>query len=274
VPASGRTTSGGIDRLTYQEVLKMNRKYVLFGNLVLLVGFAAGYAAAFFTVNKANQLAQTTPPVIITQPVSSEDPSSAKEGQPASATTAPVEGATDVATLQAQLDEKTAKIAELEKKLAAPGHEVVTPDEDTPEYREKLAADLMEVTQTKDMIQQAFKASGQMLSKELTPEGQEALSQAITKIYSWDKMEKLFSKVYTDVFSAQELSDITEFYRSDVGVAMLKKQPEVMQKTMQLVQQVNQEAQPKLMAEMDAIMKKHRLKTATSKAPETAPVKN
>lgn len=252
----------------------MNRKYVLFGNLVLLVGFAAGYAAAYFTVNKANQLAQTTPPVIITQPVASEDPSSAKDEQPAAATPAPAEAPADIATLQSQLAEKTAKIEELEKKLAAPSHEVVTPEEDTPEYREKLAADLMEVTQTKDMIQQAFKASGQMMSKELTPEGQEALTQAITKIYSWDKMEKLFTKVYTDVFSAQELSDISEFYRSDVGVAMLKKQPEVMQKTMQMVQQVNQEAQPKLMAEMDAIMKKHRLKTATGKPAEPAPVKN
>ncbi len=252
----------------------MKRKYVLFGNLVLLVGFAAGYAAAFFTAKKANQLAQTTPPVIITQPVSSEDSTSVPGGEPSAAATPSVETSTDLATLQAQLAEKAAKIEELEKKLATPSHDVVTPEEDTPEYREKLAAELMEVTQTKDMIQQAFKSSGQMLSKELTPEGQEALTQAISKIYSWDKMEKLFSKVYTDVFSAQELSDMAEFYRSDVGTAMLKKQPEVMQKTMQMVQKVNEEAQPKLMAEMDAIMKKHRIKTATSKTPEAAPAKN
>jgi hypothetical protein len=87
-------------------------------------------------------------------------------------------------------------------------------------------------------------------------------------------MEKVFSKVYTDVFSAQELNDMAEFYRSDVGAAMLKKQPEVMQKTMQVVQQVNQEAQPKMMAEMEAIMKKHRIKTATGTPSEPAPVKN
>lgn len=252
----------------------MNRKYVLFGNLVLLVGFAAGYAAAFFTVKKADQLAQSTPPAIITQPDTAEDPSAPKEATPSAASAAPAEASTDVATLQAQLAEKSAKIEELEKKLATPGHDVVTPEEDTPEYREKLAAELMEVTQTKAMIQQAFKASGQMMNQELTPEGQEAMAQAISKIYSWDKMEKLFSKVYTDVFSAQELNDMAEFYRSDVGAAMLKKQPEVMQKTMQMVQQVNQEAQPKMMAEVEAIMKKHRLKTATGKTPETAPVKN
>jgi hypothetical protein len=252
----------------------MNRKYVLFGNLVLLVGFAAGYAAAFFTVKKADQLAQTTPPAIITQPDTSEDLSASKDAASEAAKATSVEASNDVVTLQAQLTEKTAKIEELEKKLAAPSHDVVTPEEDTPEFREKLAAELMEVTQTKAMIQQAFKASGQMMSKELTPEGQEAMAQAMSKIYSWDKMEKVFSKVYTDVFSAQELNDMAEFYRSDVGAAMLKKQPEVMQKTMQVVQQVNQEAQPKMMAEMEAIMKKHRVKTATGTTPETAPVKN
>jgi hypothetical protein len=252
----------------------MLRKYVLFGNLVLLVGFAAGYAAAFFTEKKANQLAQTTPPVIITQPALSEDPSPAKADDSSDATSAPVEASVDSAILQSQLAEKTAKIEELEKKLATPGHDVVSPDEDTPEYREKLAADLLEVTQTKDMIQQAFKASGQMMSKDLTPEGQEAVMQALSKIYSWDKMEKMFTKVYTDVFSAQELNDISEFYRSDVGTAMLKKQPEVMQKTMQLVQQINQETQPKMMAEMEAIMKKHRIKTASGKTPDAAPAKN
>jgi hypothetical protein len=252
----------------------MKRKYLLFGNLVLLVGFAAGYAAAFFTGKKADQLAQTTAAAIITQPVSAEDPSTARDAAPSLATSGPAAASTDVATLQAQLTEKTAKIEELEKKLAAPSHDVVTPEEDTPEYREKLAAELLEVTQTKAMIQQAFKASGQMMNKELTPEGQEAMAQAMSKIYSWEKMEKVFSKVYTDVFSAQELNDMAEFYRSDVGAAMLKKQPEVMQKTMQVVQQVNQEAQPKMMAEMEVIMNKHRIKTATGTAPETAPVKN
>lgn len=252
----------------------MKRKPLYFGTLKLLVSFAAGYAVAYLIATTANKFVATTPPAIITQPVTAEDPSTAKDQQASAPTPAPADGSTDVATLQAQLAEKSAKIEELEKKLAGPGHEVVTPEEDTPEYREKLAAELLEVTQTKDMIQQAFKASGQMMNKELTPEGQEAMAQAMNKIYGWDKMEKLFSKVYTDVFSAQELNDMAEFYRSDVGIAMLKKQPEVMQKTMQMVQQVNQEAQPKMMAEVEAIMKKHRLKTATGKTPETAPVKN
>jgi len=252
----------------------MNRKYFLFGNLVLLVGFAAGYAAAFFTTKKADQLSQVATPVIITQPdTPSEDRSLAKDTQPMALVPAPADASADVATLQTQLAEKAAKILELEQKLAGPNHDTVTPEEDTPEYREKLAADLMEVTRTKDMIQQAFQASAQMMSKELTPEGQEALSQAMSKIYSWEKMEKMFSKVYTDVFSAQELNDMSEYYRSEVGVAMLKKQPEVMQKTMQLVQQINQDTQPKMMAEVEAILKKHRIKTATGKT-ENAPVKN
>ncbi|MDQ3232974.1 MAG: DUF2059 domain-containing protein, partial [Pseudobdellovibrionaceae bacterium] len=233
-----------------------------------------GYAAAFFTVKTVDKLSEDTPSAMIAQPEAPSEGASAAKDTPA---VTPAESATnlssDVTTLQAQLAEKSARIAELEQKLTSPNHDTVTPEEDTPEYREKLAADLMEVTRTKDMIQQAFKASSQMMGKDLTPEGQEAVNQAMSKIYSWDKMEKMFSKVYTDVFSAQELNDMSEFYRSEVGVAMLKKQPEVMQKTMQLVQQVNQEAQPKLMAEMEAIMKKHRVKTAAGKT-ETAPVKN
>lgn len=249
----------------------MNRKTILSGNLVLLVGFAAGYAAAFLTAKKIDQLSKSTAPVIITQPVSpSEDHSAGKEAQPApaAATETPV---TDVATLQAQLVEKNAKIVELQQKLAGPTHDTVTPEEDTIEFREKLAAELLDVTKTKDMIQQSFKASSQIMGKELTAEGQEALGQSMQKIYSWDKMEKMFSKVYTDVFTAQELNDMAEFYRSDVGTNMLKKQPEVMTKTLQLVQQINQEAQPKLVAELEAIMKKHRVKTATGKTETPSP---
>jgi hypothetical protein len=247
----------------------MKRKSLLVSILQILAGFAAGYAVAFLATAAVDQVTPSEIPASITQPVVSEDTSSRNETAPAPA--AP-QDTSDVAALQAQLAEKNARIDDLERKLAAPSHENVHPDDDTPEYREKLAADLLEVTRTKDMIQQAFKASAQMTAKELTPEGQEALNQAINKIYGWEKMEKVFTKVYTDVFSAQELNDLSEFYRSDVGVAMLRKQPEVMQKTMELVQQINVEAQPKMMAEVEAIMKKHRLKTASK--PESAPAKN
>ncbi len=236
----------------------MNRKYILFGNLVLLVGFAAGYAAAFFTVKKIESTPKPDQAIVaqeVAPPVVEPTQEIASPRAVAVDDTDPV-----VKKLEAQLAERNAKITELQQNLSGAPHDTVAPEEDTIEYREKLAADLMEVTRTKEMIQQSFKSSAQLMGKDLGLEGQEALNASLQKFYSWDKMERMFSKVYTDVFSAQELNDMTEFYRSEVGTNMLKKQPEVMQKTLQLVQQINQEIQPKLQAELEAITKKNKEK--------------
>lgn len=223
----------------------------------LLLGFAAGYAASYATFqwqpkakqqNKPSDLAAVSTsegdPSAAPSPSANETPASQlADGNPQAAPS-PTNQAKDqaVSLSSAKRDEKG----------------TIAPEDDTPEYREKLAAELLEITQTKDMIQAAFKNSAELMGKDLPAEAKDSLQAAIQKHYSWDKMEKLFTKVYTDVFTAQEISDIADFYRSDVGTAMIKKQPEVMQKTMGLVQEINQEIQPKLAQEMEALMKKHK----------------
>ncbi len=250
----------------------MNRRNILFANLVMLLGFAAGYAAAYFTVKTTNGLTSSSAiPVTFTQQAvaPTEAPVGVKEAQPATI----VETSSEVIALQAQLAEKNARIHELQQKANASTHETLTPEDDSPEYREKLAGELMELTKAKDMIQQSFQASAQMIGKDLNSEGQEALNAALQKHYSWDKLEKSFSKIYTEVFSAQELSDMTEFYRTEVGASMLKKQPDVMQKTLQVMSQINQEIQPKLQADLEAIMKKSKENPVTASSKTDTPTK-
>lgn len=160
------------------------------------------------------------------------------------------------------LKEKDEKIASLEQKLArfSSSHEkeILAAEADNPEYREKLAAEILELTSSREQIEDAFLTAGSTLYRDESPEVQRFYTEALQKHFAWDDLEKRFLKVYTEVYSAQELSDIASFHRSDVGVAMTKKQPELMQKTMAMIVEINKERLPKLEAEMKAFLEKNK----------------
>ncbi len=162
------------------------------------------------------------------------------------------------------LQEKDARIVKLEHEVAklSPTSETIGPEADNPEYREKLAAEILDLTETKDQIEDAFAAVGSTMFKGESPETKKYYSELMQKYFGWDVLEKNFLKLYTDVYSAQELSDIAHFYRSDVGLSMTKKQPELMQKTMEMIQKINQDRMPEFQRDLDAFMKsrtsKHR----------------
>lgn len=58
------------------------------------------------------------------------------------------------------------------------------------------------------------------------------LRQALTA----DRLQPIFRKVYTDVFTAAEVQAMTEFYSSEVGRGILRKTPEAADRSMQALQ--------------------------------------
>jgi hypothetical protein len=64
---------------------------------------------------------------------------------------------------------------------------------------------------------------------------------------SWDKVKGQYVELYATVFTESELKGLIEFYRSPIGQAFIRKQPELMQKSMELNQRLMMNLQPKMM---------------------------
>ena len=68
---------------------------------------------------------------------------------------------------------------------------------------------------------------------------------------SWDRLEPLFSRVYTQLFSKREVDAMIAFYGSAEGQSILKKSPQIMALTMQEMQPIMQEMMADLKTDLD-----------------------
>ena len=68
---------------------------------------------------------------------------------------------------------------------------------------------------------------------------------------SWDRLEPLFSRVYTQLFSRREVDAMIAFYGSAEGQSILKKSPQIMALTMQEMQPIMQEMMADLKTDLD-----------------------
>ncbi len=73
----------------------------------------------------------------------------------------------------------------------------------------------------------------------------------VSKELNWEKLKVPIINIYAESFTAEELEAMIKFYESPVGKKLLEKQPEMQQKTMQLMQTIMM----KLMPEMEKIAK-------------------
>ena len=76
----------------------------------------------------------------------------------------------------------------------------------------------------------------------LSPQEQVIANQLADKLYTqsqkmlaWDKLKPVYSKIYGDVFSAEEVKAQIDFYSSSVGQSILQKTPLVAQETMKIM---------------------------------------
>ena len=99
---------------------------------------------------------------------------------------------------------------------------------------------------------------------------QQAKMMAIMKDeLSWDKMKDMFVQAYRETFSQEDIDGLIAFYKSPAGQSFVDKQPELMKRTMALMQQrmvpMMQEIQ-KMTQETAAELKAAKVKAASSSA--------
>ena len=101
---------------------------------------------------------------------------------------------------------------------------------------------LLAVTQSKQMleammsnieasIRQGINSSNE--GKTLTPAQQQVFDNMAVKI---SKMKSLYTQIYQESFTEEEINGLIAFYQSPAGVAFVNKMPAVLQKSMQLTQ--------------------------------------
>ena len=100
-------------------------------------------------------------------------------------------------------------------------------------------------------ITQAF---GSDLSDKDRAEMSDFMRRTNAKVHarlSWDRLEPLFSRVYTQLFSRREVDAMIAFYGSAEGQSILKKSPQAMALAMQEMQPIMQEMMADLKTDLD-----------------------
>lgn len=129
-----------------------------------------------------------------------------------------------------------------------------------------LAEELMALFQIdKNMdvaLQQVAKMQDQMAdSKDLPPEAREKQAQMrktindeVKAIMSWETVKPLFISIYAETFTAEELQGMITFFKTPIGQKWIEKQPQLQMATMQKMQSVMMEAQPKIQEAIKRVM--------------------
>jgi len=150
--------------------------------------------------------------------------------------------------------------------------------------KEKLAEELLVASETPKMLDQMTgqieQMQTQMLQKMNIPADKQAEAAAfqkqliakLTSEFSWQKMKGDFIKIYTDVYTEEELKGLLAFMKSPLGQKMIAKQPEMMQKALQLTQSKLLTLMPDLeKMEADFVAKMKAAAVAKAAAAKTAP---
>ena len=131
-------------------------------------------------------------------------------------------------------------------------------DVQQPSQTTVLAEELMSLFQiNKNMdaaLQQVAKMQEQLAAtKDQTPEAKakqqemrDAINKEVKSVMSWEKIKPMFISIYADTFTAEELQGMIAFFKSPLGQKWIEKQPQIQMATMQKMQAVMMEMQPKM----------------------------
>jgi hypothetical protein len=124
--------------------------------------------------------------------------------------------------------------------------------------KEDLTKEMLNLADMKKMMDQIVAQvqqiqAAQLKSLNIPEKNQEKVLQFQSKLtkkifdaMSWDKMEPEYITLFSTVYTVEELKAIVAFYKSPAGQSMLKKQPMLMQKSMQIAQSKIQILLPEL----------------------------
>lgn len=118
--------------------------------------------------------------------------------------------------------------------------------------------ELLKLTNADRMISQMFDQiktieTTQLNSMNIAPDQrplvqqtQEQILQLLQNALSWDKMKPAITKVYSETFTEEEIDGISNFYKTPAGQALLQKMPTLIQRSMQMGQQMVADIMPQI----------------------------
>ena len=129
------------------------------------------------------------------------------------------------------------------------------------ETRRATAEELLNVMEVRQSVEQSFALIKQMLpgqvEKMTTATGETNISSSLSSKtvemmdvmfseMSWDKMKEQYIDLYAQTFTEDEMKGIIAFYKSPAGQSFIKKQPELMKKSMEMSQKMMSKLVPKI----------------------------
>ncbi len=141
-----------------------------------------------------------------------------------------------------------------------------------------LAEELVVLAELEKNFEQSFAMVKEMLPRQLgaassgsSPEAKAKAIDGATEIYdligkelNWNAIKGDYIALYAGTFTEEELQGVIDFYKSDAGKAFVKKQPELMKKSMELNQAKMAAIMPKI---QHMIMQKDLKNLAPARAP-------
>jgi hypothetical protein len=122
----------------------------------------------------------------------------------------------------------------------------------------KAAAKLLETTNVPEMLEQV-KASveatmaQQLKTLNLPEEGRAAAAKAqqemmawFCDLFSWKRTQDMYVEIYVETFTEDELNQLIAFNQSPLGQKVLKKMPEIMQRSITQTHQLLLETEPEI----------------------------
>ena len=101
--------------------------------------------------------------------------------------------------------------------------------------------ELLEVTNARSLMDQILQTGRQDMraqnpEMDSIPGLDSLLDSLLTNLLPWDSLEAEIAPLYVDLFTEAELREMIAFYRTELGQMMLARMPELMQRSMMIVQ--------------------------------------
>ena len=136
--------------------------------------------------------------------------------------------------------------------------------------RRAMAEELLNVMNMQDAIEKSFAMVKQMIPAQMEKMKQvtgdtnmpanvssqtDKMMDMLAEEMSWNKMKADYITLYAETFTEQELKDTVAFYKSPAGQAFIKKQPELMKRSMEISQKIMMKIMPKIQAMSEELKK-------------------
>lgn len=117
------------------------------------------------------------------------------------------------------------------------------------------ARELLEVSRTRENFIRALELGMEQGGMgELTPPVQKALREFMDEHFRFEDMEPEFIRMYADLYTEEEIREMTAFYRTPVGQRVVETMPELMAASQRIAQERLQSVMPLLIQRIMEVM--------------------